>query len=125
MSTLALILGICMGTFTLFFGIYQRISCSVLLNAKCVGYREKYTRGGSTYYMPIFEYKYNNIEYSAVGYFDAAGFERHQYYEIRINPQKPNVIWHKQELNTYIQMIVLCIILIILALSGVMDRITN
>lgn len=121
MSFLALITGICLGTFTLVFGIYQRISCSVLSNAKCVGYREKHTKG-STYYWPIFEYKYNNIEYSAVGFFDAAGFERHQYYEIRINPKKPNVIWHRRSLDAHIQVITLCIILIILALSGVMDR---
>lgn len=121
MSFLALIIGICLGTFTLVFAIYQRISCSVLLNAKCTGYREKYT-SASTYYMPIFEYQYNHVDYSAVGYFRADGFEKQQYYKIRINPKKPNVIWHRRSLNTYIQVIILSLFVIIMALSGMFDN---
>ena len=121
MSFIALILGSGLGTFTLFFGIYHRISCSILLNATCIGYREHYTKG-STYYYPILEYKYNNIKYTAAAPFHADGFEKHQDYEIRINPKKPNFIWHRKMLNTYISVIILCMILIVLALTGVFDR---
>ena len=114
-------LGIGLGVFVLGFGIYQRVSCNVSVVARCSGYRSKYEGQKVTCY-PIFKYNYNSEEYMSVGYFRAEGFEKNQDYKIWINPRKPNIIWHKRQLELYIMVMLLCLICIMFALSGVCDR---